>query len=220
MSWTTAKYIADSKIVRSSYFWLIVVPITAKLFEKTAPNVTINLFGQPFKLVLKLPFSWEILFYAALLFSLGNIIYTLRCPPIIRMYKHFSDFKEKGNTLLKIHREVHSMVVDKSNKLKTDFVDIANQYIEKYANGGMYRRFDDESDSVYYDVDKSFYDTNHANKQDAPQEAFQFAQEIGDSQNSLSKWITLILYSFGLALMGVIVCENIIFVIKHSSIIP
>ncbi len=91
-TWSTLRRLGTNRSVRSANVWALIVPISAKLLEGVQGVVTVELFGHKFPIHLTLPFSWKVLFFAAMLFLLANIVFTVFCPVLIKETESYSDF--------------------------------------------------------------------------------------------------------------------------------
>lgn len=67
--------------------WFVILPLAARLLQAD--------FLAPWIAGIELPFTWGMLFLAAALFFLALVIYTARCPTIIKSYRSWSDFVER-----------------------------------------------------------------------------------------------------------------------------
>jgi hypothetical protein len=96
--WPSLHSLSESKIVKSSYVWLVLVPAMAKLLDAIDHKIT--LFGNV--VVLSLPFSPKIFYFAAVAFAGANIIYYVFCPPAVKGYRSYKEFSEasKGSDVL------------------------------------------------------------------------------------------------------------------------
>jgi hypothetical protein len=90
------KHLRQSRLVRSMHIWLIVVPILAKFSAKLSNTPPIEVFGTALDLNYELPFSWQLFYFSALAFSIGNLIYIFRCPRIIVDHNNPGEFHESG----------------------------------------------------------------------------------------------------------------------------
>lgn len=109
-NWITLRLFGQNKILKSSYFWFFFVPICAKLLqylpdavEVGLPDVMrpLNAGGLPrseVSLSLSLPFTWQVMFFASVAFSIASIIFAWRCPPLIRDFVSPADFTEQGRS--------------------------------------------------------------------------------------------------------------------------
>jgi hypothetical protein len=78
------------------------VPIAGKLFFAINDIIDFQIFGTQITLHFSVPFSWKIFFFAALAFGLGNAIWQLCSPEIIKNYSSYADFVRQGRTVLDI----------------------------------------------------------------------------------------------------------------------
>jgi hypothetical protein len=121
-----------SKIVISSYLWMILVPIAANIAYYINSALTFPFWKQG----IGLPISWKFFYFASIFFSISNILFSWKCPFIIKNNKTFSDFFESGKGQEHL-REYFidfintSRVFQKNQKL--DFNNIRNILI-KYSN--------------------------------------------------------------------------------------
>ncbi len=90
-SWSKLRGFGESRILKSSYFWIAFVPLIAKLFRYIN---TVNI--EFIKLDLELPFSWQMFFWGAFFASIANLIYSFKCPNIIKMFEDYSEFEDSG----------------------------------------------------------------------------------------------------------------------------
>lgn len=86
MSWQDLRRLPNNKIIRSMGIWIIVVPVSAKILS--------NEYFLKFDL--SLPFTWYCFFFSALCFSLGNLVFTLKCPIIVKENDSLDDFNREG----------------------------------------------------------------------------------------------------------------------------
>lgn len=94
-SWNKLHTLGQSKIVKSSYIWLFIIPVAAKLLSPFAGEHELEIFGKLFYVDIDLPFKWKLLFLMAILFGIGQAIYALRCPTIVRNYKDLDNYNCK-----------------------------------------------------------------------------------------------------------------------------
>lgn len=85
MNWYSIKFLPDNKFVKFVAIWLIILPYIIKLLESF--NIT--------------PLDpWYSFFFAALSFTIANVIYLLSCPNIIKDHISFTGFIHDGKTKL------------------------------------------------------------------------------------------------------------------------
>ncbi|HAS6505925.1 TPA: MFS transporter permease [Vibrio parahaemolyticus] len=95
-SWAVLKSVEDVRLVKSTYVWLVVVPIAVKLLSKLGDTVTITVAGQPLTFDLVLPFSWQLFYLSALSFVLGNVVFLCFAPSIAKEFRNYGDFRSQG----------------------------------------------------------------------------------------------------------------------------
>jgi hypothetical protein len=105
-SWQQLSSLGQSKLVKSSYFWLIAIPVVAKILEQVNPEAQLTIFGQVFHFNLTLPFSWKVFYFSSLFFAAGTIIYQLLCPKLIKEYPTYRDFVDAKQDYKYLIREV------------------------------------------------------------------------------------------------------------------
>jgi len=96
MRWKNLANCHQSKVVKQSYIWLLLVPVVAKLLSKAPGELTVHIFNQNVTLNFVLPFTWRIFYSASIFFAISNIIYKLCCPEIIKDHTGFSSFLAEG----------------------------------------------------------------------------------------------------------------------------
>lgn len=96
LPWSSFNPLGRSRLVKSSYVWVVIVPILAKLLSAIPRDFELPVFDVQIDLILGVPFSWELLYYAAMFFALANITYSWFCPEIVRQYDRFADFQSEG----------------------------------------------------------------------------------------------------------------------------
>jgi len=94
-NWVAMRTFGQSKILKSSYFWFVFVPICSKIIQHVPDLVAIGL-----------PFSWKAMFFASVSFTLASILFSWRCPALIRDFAIPADFTAQGWTPYHIWRFV------------------------------------------------------------------------------------------------------------------
>jgi len=98
--WPSLKKFPNNRLIKSSYIWLLIVPIFAKALQKVEEFLPINLGGVEIIITTKLPFSWYIFYFSALLFTAANLLYNIRCPRFIKDHDSLGDFLLEKKTAL------------------------------------------------------------------------------------------------------------------------
>jgi len=78
--------------------WFALVPFLANLFQQLPEEVQIPTAEQPIRITLELPFAWEVLWVASLVFLAAFVLYRWKCPEFIIRYHTFNDFMNAGHS--------------------------------------------------------------------------------------------------------------------------
>ena len=99
LKWSDLNTLGQNRFSRTSYVWIIVVPLIVKIsrFLERENGIIFDIDSD-------LPFSWYLFFYGALFFALASTVYYLFCPEIIRKFKNFGEFNSSGHTTNKIYK--------------------------------------------------------------------------------------------------------------------
>lgn len=139
-TWTGLARLGRNRVARTSYFWLLGVPLAAKVAVELNRLTDHLLTGS---LHLSLPFSWKLFYLGAILVACGTLIFSLRCPGIIRDHPTAADFRSAGkgfSQLLNYKRELPAGAFDKaipssSPKDAPAQIDIVFWSLQEAANG-------------------------------------------------------------------------------------
>lgn len=94
LSWEVIMKHLDNKLISSSYILIVIVPMLVKVLSKVPDTIVI--FNIDF--VVKLPFSWYYIYFAAISFFIAKIFYLFIAPNIYKSNFSFDDFEKKGKT--------------------------------------------------------------------------------------------------------------------------
>ena len=86
--WSSLKHLNNNRLITTSYYWMIITPITAKLLDNVEESVKIG----ELSITLSLPFSWTLFFFSATCFSFANLIFFWKCPEIIKKFENCKDY--------------------------------------------------------------------------------------------------------------------------------
>ena len=70
--WTNLRCFGEAQILKVSYFGLALVPLLAHYYTKLG--------------IEKFPFHLKLLFYSSLLISIGNLLYSMFCPKMLKLF--------------------------------------------------------------------------------------------------------------------------------------
>lgn len=108
--WSTINSLGKMRFSRSSYFYLIAIPILVKATENLKSPLEVVLGNNSYLIKLELPFSWYLFYIGALSIALGSLVYQLFCPKLIKDYKNYGEFLNAGESDDYIERMVDRYV--------------------------------------------------------------------------------------------------------------
>ncbi|MEA2027557.1 MAG: hypothetical protein U9N49_01080 [Campylobacterota bacterium] len=110
LKWSTIRSLGESKIVRSSYYWIFFLPLVAKLLENIDNPLKLTIFEYTFPLNIELPFSWYLLYFSAIFFAFGVLLYTIYCPKLISKFENFKEYYEQGGEGFQLEDEIEKNI--------------------------------------------------------------------------------------------------------------
>jgi len=102
MNWYRIKFLPDNRFVKYIVIWLFILPPISETLKAIVP------------------FSWHLLFLAALCFTIANAIYMLRCPNIIKDHISFKGFIGDKKTYLHLKEYQEEIKDDEDIKSSND----------------------------------------------------------------------------------------------------
>jgi len=94
--WSDVRALGQNRLVRSSFVWIAIVPAAARIALSLKERVTDPPWAKGMVESLHLPFSWQLLFWAAVCFTFGTVVYDRRCPAIVRDHADLGSFQRAG----------------------------------------------------------------------------------------------------------------------------
>lgn len=195
LTWNSLNRLGNSAVLRSSYFWIVFVPIVAKVMAPIDSFAQVEIFGYVWNLEIGLPFSWKLFFFAALAFSLASLIYSSYCPEIVRDYQSFNEFREQGKGSSQITRALAAAKPDSTT---------ITSFLESYC------------DDAETDLSSSDYLQRAVIHEGRLADAFWFVQEYSDLSRPALRLSLWFLYSIGFALLLAVLLENIVYVVRYA----
>ncbi len=199
VGWSSLERLASTRPVSSTYIWLLVVPIISKLMASAPDSASFNVLGQPMTIDLRLPFSWEAFFFAALSFTVANLVFVLKCPKIIKDHRTAAHFRSAGKgwgQLLDYRAE--------AGFDEKDFFKIHRLLVKGEALS--------EEDEKKLNPQRRFFPMKQTEGQ---YNALFFAiHEFAEHSRRLPLWIANILYALGLGLIVSVLVQNLLAVIR------
>ncbi len=230
--WTQLSAIGRSKIFRSSYFWIVFVPLVAKLTSTIPERIEIPWVETPIELNVSLPFSWTVFYFSAVFFALGSALYSIACPHIIKSYRNFAEFLEhgEGGKYLYNQSKQHLNARDPSG---ANLAMIIDSYLTSTYKEEDLIKFLDLNDIDYTQSDRSTspfrldYHPDDKLLMSIPQDrlgsVFSFFRGLNDDSKLPHRAACCILYIVGFALLAFVLLQNFIYVCSQfewSRLLP
>lgn len=107
-NWSMLGLVGNTRLLRTSFVWLILVPIAAKALGPVAGTYEwssdgLNRVTEEFlqecpepmgvRFAIRLPFSWITFYVMAVAFFLGELVYVAGCPRIVKAYRTYADYR-------------------------------------------------------------------------------------------------------------------------------
>jgi hypothetical protein len=201
--WDRISHVGGIKAFKSSYFFLMLVPVLAKALAHLPPNVVLVL-GHPVTIHLRLPFNWLVLFFCALSVTIGNVIYELFCPKIIKGFSDFSDFQRAGLDRRFLLSEIWSEIPHTTALPRTDIVRLLARKFPEY------REFD-----LKDMVSELGGDGHLLPSRPVTGQTFHLVRNYLKHVRPFARGCATTAYMIGFTLLGVILLQNVRWVILY-----
>lgn len=202
-TWGGISIISRNKLIRSSYIWLLIVPLVYKVFEKIEFPFAIVFQGTGFELNLDIPFNWKIFFISSVIISVANVIYYISCPKMIKDFKHYGEFKEKGHSMSYF---INEGLDYNSKELTGHFTGISHAFVGKI--GTLLERKQMFLPDFYDEKDGSA-------KERAIEIVFWYNYTLQENKQKKLRVVLNILYLSGIILFGLVAIQNIWFALNQ-----
>lgn len=126
-NWSALKRYGTSRILRSSYYWILIVPIVARALRNVRGPYEANIFGSRFEFELVLPFSWQMFYWSAVCVGLATLIYSFRCPDVIQRYERFDDFIGPGRGQRQLFDLLRELLINRTHVWRSNHWPIRTQ---------------------------------------------------------------------------------------------
>lgn len=170
------------------YIWIFLVPVAAQLLYNVSDVATFTIFGYSFRVELELPFSWKVFYFSAICFALANIIYSIRCPTLIKDHPSYSSFTSEG----KPNWHLRGYAEEVGIKFE-EYKDELRENMELEKNYGVNIEDQEWNQSLFWHIFWS-----------------------ADRKRQVAYYATLLLYFIGFILIGYVVLQNMYWVMLHA----
>jgi hypothetical protein len=214
--WQQLRKLGANRLIKSAYFWLVFVPIVARILDHAQSPINFALGRSTIALTLALPFSWQVFFLAALATGFANVIYSVVCPAIVRDFETFSDFSSSGRgkaQLVNYIRQTLRRFRGSSNQY--DFRTFGDLGV-KYTNHGDWRLPEGHLQELHWEkLSRKF---RSAELNEKTNELFWALRDIADRANLRWRFLCTLFYGIGTLLATLVLAQNINSVLNHLSL--
>lgn len=204
-SWIGLSRLGQNKILKTSYAWIVLVPIAAKLLS-AMPEVI--WFGDLI-ISVGLPFSWKAFYFSAVFFGIATALYSIRCPALIKDFKNWTDYEARGLSGQQLRMYISHWLKNggdfySEDNYKTDSVSELEAFAEQYCEESLH-----STDMAPWQVaEKIQIDPIRS------ADAFWEIRRLMDLDKPLSRGFTFACYLFGFALLALVLLSNFFYVFK------
>ncbi|WP_425399976.1 hypothetical protein [Aeoliella sp.] len=143
--WSSLKSLGLGAWARLAFVWIILVPIAAKFLSAIKSPVEVDFGGDAILLNFELPFSWKMFYFGAIAFTVGRWMFQYRCPPLIRDYDTFDDYRRIGRGEEHLRDEFFRLAVYDSDVVAGSFYHDRNKqlinFLSRYVRGELVGRY-------------------------------------------------------------------------------
>ncbi len=217
--WSSLRALGTSRTVKSSYLWLMLVPVIAKCLSAVNEVTTFTILGANISVPLSLPFSWKAFFFAALSFAMADLVWHIKCPDIIKKYSNYADFVSQGRTVLDakyyfLEAMFYFFMPGSSPYYeKTQTM----EYLKTFLKGATGRRFSMlTEDDINFFMNQSDIPTQNVDKiigyeveKEKESDLFHFVVKYSENIHLKWLWFCTACYIIGFFLMSIVLCQSI-----------
>lgn len=127
LNWLDLEAWGNSKVLRSSYYWLFLVPIAAKGLSSLPSHISVPFWGRELALPTELPFSWQLLYFASVCFAGASFVFASHCPTLIKNFPSWNDFSKSGRTGSTLQTFVEAEIKRRPKQLMTPLLHAINR---------------------------------------------------------------------------------------------
>lgn len=210
-SWIIIDSLGKLKFSKSSYYYIVIVPILAKALEKIKSPILLIFGDNKFLINIDLPFSWYLFYFGAVAIAIGSLLYQIFCPEIIKNYKNYGEFLTSGESDTYLDRMVNKYNI---SSLYLKFV--GQSYIEQKIKETVEIPSFTRRELPKIQERERIVDYKHNIKyQEDRKNMFNELYDKVKLSNKKIRIVSFSLYMFAFATFGWVILQNIYFVIYH-----
>ena len=214
LPWSAFNALGRNRIVRSSYIWATLVPVLAKMLSSISRDFKLPIFSLDIRLVLGVPFTWEILYYSSVCFAIATLVYAVFCPDIVKRYDKYSDFQAEGKGSDQLVSYAFGVSADRTRRVGRHRLSPIQllRFVRNFCN----QRGLDPDDLTQLETSAHIFraDTSHvhSNYQDS---AFWYIRDCSDSNSPQLRLVVEVSYAIGFMLFAWVLAQNFWFVFSQ-----
>lgn len=217
LNWSLLNSFGKMRFSKSSYYYLVIIPILVKLTEFLDNPFTLILGENSIKLNLELPFSWYLFYFGAISIAIGTFIYQVFCPNFIKKFQNHGQFLEAGesdNYLSQIERQyANSKKVRGFSVFSEPYLTETKTHTKEFDRPIKRKGITLEVKKEVQEYTTQEYKTN-IKYQEERKNYFNDLYAIVNNFNKSLIWIALIAYVVGFSSFLFVIIQNIVFVIN------
>lgn len=172
------------------------------------------IFGTNLRIVLGVPFTWELLYYSSVFFAIATLIYAICCPEIVKKYDKYSDFAAEGKGSDQLVSYAYGISADRtrqSGRHRLSDVQLL-RFLRMYTGGNQGL----EPDNLGQLTQGTLRAENvSVHRLDA---GFWYVRDCADKYSPLARLMVQVLYGVGFVLFVWIMVQNFWFVVSRHLV--
>jgi hypothetical protein len=206
--WDAIAKVHQMAFIRRLSLWLLVLPLLAELLGSAA--------AKQLKLETQLPFSWGLLYLAAAIFLISTLIYSFRCPEIIRDYRGWYEYREREGSYEKLIPLVFRVARTLNSGRRYQFLhrQFYLSYITPINDGGKIppEKWKELSENLPELKEALLHSTT--NKESIP-DVYAATREVAQTTRGLARYSILILHATAAICIVIVALQNSSSVVEH-----
>ena len=210
-SWDRIDSVGKHESLKSSYVFLFLVPIAARILGSLPETIEIHLTHQIISIHPRLPFSWIVFFFAALAVAIANTVYSFCCPSMVKAFRSFSEFDASGRSARYLREQLEALVKKPVAMSIGEAMLVTSGPIVEAAS----KQYGIPSeDGISSGLDGSWNTFEARQKEAQLKSAFNFVRDCENVTKPWWRFAASICYILGFVLVFVVFAQNVWYVLK------
>lgn len=183
--WDELNRLGRSRLLQSSYVWLLLVPMAAKALSAIDDPLILKGIAEGLRIHLTLPFSWRLFYFSAVTVSIAGAIYSFFCPKLVRTFGNYAEYRSEGR---------------------------GREYLLRYAKEQMHQ---EDTFEAGFNGGALNDEVTNAKEEKEFAELFWRIHSDENLKSPYLRAACFLFYSVGLVLIAIVLVQNFIFVIEE-----